>query len=277
MKTKIVYVLVSTDEDYYIENLLMSIYSLRQFHKDVMITVVTNSSTYTTLKGKRTALKKYVDSFVQVDVPAKFDKRMTSRFLKVNLRKIIKGTYLFLDTDTIITGDLSPIDNCTSDIAMVLDANSHRRIGNTEDQSDKWINDNADKVKWESLEGEFHYNSGVIYAKDTKVAYKLYEAWSNNWLICAEANIYCDEPALSKANKDTGRVIDELPDSFNWQIQRHGKNIPKKTRVIHYFSNCVNRAFYLAQDKVMDEIKVEGNLTESIIKYIKILQTFLAK
>ena len=112
MKTPIVYTLISSEKDYFLEELWVSLYSLRQFHPEVTVNVLVDEST-----------KKYMERFpklcdmitniVVVLVPENYNAKQRSRVIKTTVRNVIDGAYLFIDTDTVICKPLDDIDNLT--------------------------------------------------------------------------------------------------------------------------------------------------------------------
>ena len=120
MQTKIIYTLVSENSDYYLEQALISVYSLRKHNPEATVELVVDKDTAATLVEKRSKIKEYVTSIVEIDVPREYDKKRRSRFLKTNLRQLVKGDYLFIDCDTVICGKLDEIDAFDGDLAAEL-------------------------------------------------------------------------------------------------------------------------------------------------------------
>ena len=56
MQTKIIYVLVSSPEDIYYEQCLVSVYSLRKYHKNAEVVVLVDDATAASLTGNRSLL-----------------------------------------------------------------------------------------------------------------------------------------------------------------------------------------------------------------------------
>lgn len=119
MKTKVVYVITSTEEDFYLEETLISVYSLKKKSPSIIIELVVDTKTDMTLTGKRATLLDYVDKKIVVNVPEKYNKVQTSRYLKTSVREYVDGDFLFVDSDTIITDSLEGIDHFNCDIGMV--------------------------------------------------------------------------------------------------------------------------------------------------------------
>lgn len=269
MKTKIVYILVSDNTDVYWEQAIVSVYSLRKYNPDTYVELVVDEETNATLINERALIKNYVTSINQVYVPDTLTKKQRSRYIKTSLRELVKGDYFCIDTDTVIIGDLSIVDSIQSDIAMCYDANTPVPVGSSNSFGDRFINKYAQNVGWESLIGCYHYNSGVVYAKDCVRAKKLYELWHENWMVCLNNNIFVDEPALTKANKGIGGFIERLDDTLNWQVQRHGCNIPTESKILHYFASDHNySAFIFAQKEFQLQIKENGLCAEKIDHYL---------
>lgn len=90
MKTQIIYTLISSEKDYFLEELWVSLYSLRQFHPEVTVNVLVDEST-----------KKYVERFpelcgmitniVVVPVPENYNAKQRSRVIKTTVRNVIDG------------------------------------------------------------------------------------------------------------------------------------------------------------------------------------------
>lgn len=269
MKTKIVYILVSDNTDVYLEQALISVYSLRKYNPDTFVELVVDKETNATLINGRAQIKNYVTTINQVNVPDSLTKKQRSRYIKTSLRELVKGDYFCIDTDTVIVGDLSIVDSIQSDIAMCYDANSPFPVGSSNSFGDRYINKYTQKVGWESLKGCYHYNSGVVYAKDCARTRKLYEKWHENWQVCLNNNIFVDEPALTRANKEIGGFIERLDDTLNWQVQRHGCNIPVESKILHYFASDRNySAFIFAQKGFQLQIKENGLCAEIIDFYL---------
>ena len=60
MKTKIVYCIVSNDEDIYLEQAWVSIYTLRRHNPDAEVILLVDKDTELTLIGKRSGIKELV-------------------------------------------------------------------------------------------------------------------------------------------------------------------------------------------------------------------------
>lgn len=121
MKTKIVYVLASSQEDYFLEQCLISLKFLRKYNPEAYVVLVCDDTTESSLNGNRQDIKLLINELKSIQFERPVNKVERSRLMKVNLRKYVEGDFLYIDCDTIIVNDLSEIDNFTFSIGAVLD------------------------------------------------------------------------------------------------------------------------------------------------------------
>ena len=121
MKTKIVYVLASSQEDYFLEQCLISLKFLRKYNPEAYVVLVCDDTTESSLNGNRQDIKLLINELKSIQFERPVNKVERPRLMKVNLRKYVEGDFLYIDCDTIIVNDLSEIDNFTFSIGAVLD------------------------------------------------------------------------------------------------------------------------------------------------------------
>lgn len=234
MKTRIVYILISSESDIYLEQLWYSLYSLRLHNKDANVVLLTDEATEKTLVGFRSGIKEYLTAIHVVDVPESYTPKERSRFIKTTFRKYIDGPLLFLDTDTIIAEDLSMVDSIDADVACVLDYHA---------QLDKLIDGESIRKRMMDLFGinvqheNRYFNSGVMLVKDTPIVHRLFDEWHRHWEIAAFDKGQCyDQPALMASDIACGHVIKELPGVWNCQVLASIEFL-HRAKVIHFFNN----------------------------------------
>ena len=120
-KLHLVYVLVSSEKDSYLEQAYVSMFSAKYYMPDVSITLVVDKPTNESFFGTRKEEVKYADNILVVDMPEDTDAKKRSRLIKTSLRERIKGDYLFVDTDTIVVKPLYDILKTDADIAACYD------------------------------------------------------------------------------------------------------------------------------------------------------------
>lgn len=263
MKTQIVYVLVSSEKDVFLEELWASLWSLRQYEPDVIVNVVVDEPTAKRVKAN-TELMTLITNVVVADVPVKYTPKERSREIKTRIRELIKGDFFYIDTDTIVCKPLGEIDNCEYDVAGIPDSNV-------------WLKDNpfgggmVGSVKGifgsEVKSRGYLINGGVIYAKDNEVAHELFCRWNKNWTYSSfEKGNSQDQPALWQSDHEMGNVIGVLPDVYNSQVAMSLQYFADAAIVHFLHMNFIpdqSYSPYLCL-KIYKDIKAAGTLTPEI-------------
>lgn len=232
MKTKIVYVLASSMEDYFLEQCFISILSTRSFNPTTEIILVCDSETKDSLHQEvRKELLALISNVLVVDFNPDIDNVERSRKMKTHLRELVQGDFLYIDCDTLITSDLSEIDNCQYSIAAVLDGH---QLLKSHPMRSYFANQN-DHLEYDFSIVEKYFSGGVIYAKDNETASNFYKTWASNYLISLQNGRKLDEPPLSMTNMQLGEPIGELDGVWNCQI-RFGALYLSSAKILHFCS-----------------------------------------
>lgn len=266
MKTPIVYTLISSEKDYFLEELWVSLYSLRQFHPEVTVNVLVDEPT-----------KKYVERFpelcdmitniVVVPVPENYNAKQRSRVIKTTVRNEIDGAYLFIDTDTVICKPLDDIDNLTCDIAAVPE--EHLML---KDLTFSPVNGIKNLFDVDISDSKYWFNSGVMFVADNPTTREFYKLWNQKWeYSCFVKGNSQDQPALSVANKESNMLISELPGIYNSQVAMSLKYFADAT-IVHWW----HMSFIENQDyspffslQIYKDVKTAKGLTADIKELIK--------
>ena len=112
------YVLTSTDKDIYMEQLWVSVTSLRMYNPETTVVLLMDKITYEGLIGYRAKLLDLIDEPIVVPTPEGYSQKEMSRYIKTTARQWVKGDFLFIDTDTVIAGDLSDVDKLEGDVLL---------------------------------------------------------------------------------------------------------------------------------------------------------------
>lgn len=265
MNTQIIYSIISSEQDHYLEQLILSIYSLRMHNPKVYVVVVTDNSTVSTFTGWRSCIKEMINHLQVIPIPKEYNQMQRSRYLKTNLRKFIKGNYLFIDTDTIICGSLEEIDNIDADMALVADCNGNLLL---DEQS---VVDRCHIAGFNNMNNQPYFNSGVMFVRDTIAAHKLYTEWFTQWQHSLNKGVSLDQPSMNYANIQVGKLIKELSGIWNCQIFFKGWMFLPKAKIIHYAGGG-------SQEKLQDLYRLvrnNGVQNKTIIKLISYPKTKL--
>lgn len=272
MMPQIIYVLVANEKNLYLEEMWVSLYSLRQYHPNANVKVLVDEETNLYI-DKYPKLRELISEVVVVSTPAVYNAKQRSRQIKTTVRNVIDGDYLFIDTDTVICKPLFDANETLGDanensgfIFAVPDEHlplSEHLFSPTNEVKRIFGTDCSDSKFW--------FNSGVMYVKDTPEAHEFYKRWNENWTYsCFEKGNSQDQPALMKTDKEFGYVIQELPGIYNVQVALSLKYFADAA-VLHWW----HMDFIENQDyspyfslKIYKEIKTAGGITPEIAEQI---------
>lgn len=255
MSLKFVYALVSGEGDFYTEQTLISMYTLRYHNPSARITLVADDDTLNSLTGNRARIKDYIDEYVTVNPPAEFTPVQKSRFIKTSLRQTVEGDFLYIDNDTIIVDSLHELEDLDCEMGAVLDLHST-------------ISDNGQLKEYLSItKKEFwgyerYFNGGVLFVRDTAFTHKLFADWHRIWNEeRIKYGLSKDQPAFAQANVANGCLITEIDGRYNCQIfMPKGKKYISTAKIIHYFYNVRNKNSYMCC--LLNRLKEEGMTDE---------------
>lgn len=263
MKTKLVYVLTCAPEATYIEQALISAYSARYHNPDAHIVLLVDDKTNDLLVGKRSEVLEYITEKVVVKFEdANASMMYRSRYIKTQVRELVEGDLLFIDSDTIINHSLDEIDKCSYEVAAVPE--SHLPIEEFHPSLYQSMNENAQKMGWNPEQEQLYFSSGVIYAKDTTIAHQLFKLWHQYWVDGLSKGVKIDQPSLAKANIECGHIIQRIDDKWNCIMFTYPR-WAKYAYILH-FAAYRNMSFLFSK-RVLNYIK-ENGLTEYIKQYV---------
>ena len=265
VQMKVVYVLVSTNEDYYLEQTILGAYSAKKYNPELAIEVVVDQDTEKTLTGNRARLKEYVSNVIVIEVPEKYNMMQRSRFLKTNLAEYIDGDFIYMDSDTVISGSLDGIYGGVQSIGMIRDENLEEYSMPIKN----WIKGNCEKVGWQDLSQEKGYNGGVIIVKRNGDSKRFFESWHDNWLECCSKGYDRDQLALTKSNIECNHIANEVDGKYNCQVAKFESDIFKKdARVIHYYD--MGTVFYIYHDyKLWNKFKNNVTIPQKFLDAVE--------
>lgn len=261
MNTKIVYVLVSSDEDIYLEQAWASIFSLRHFNQEVEVVLVCDDRTSKRIMTEAPEEFRIVSGEI-VSVPFNIDvsNRERSRWLKTNLRSLVDGDFLFLDTDTIVTDSLAEVDTFDFDLGMVYSCHCLMKDRPNKKSSFKRIKRLYNVEIKEDVE---YFNSGVIYSKDSKNSHIFFERWHNLWLMAKDKpGGIQDQQSLTVTVNELGG-IHVMSGDYNCQPIYSMRYIAT-AKIVHFFNlkwdDYVRSPFN--SNEFFFEIKKVGRISE---------------
>lgn len=272
MELKYVYVLTSSEKDYYYEQCLVSVMSLRKYNDNCEIIIITDDITAKQLRGFRGKIKHYAE-VKEVVCEKKYNQKIRSRILKSSMRKIVDGDFLFLDLDTVIVGSLQEIEHGVDNIGMVLD--KHEKV--TKRYMYKNMYMNAERMGYRTAYEDKHFNSGVILVRDTQVSHDFFDLWNRLYFECLEKGIDIDQTSLNEANCRMCGVIEEMNGIWNVQVNSGLKYI-SEAKIFHYLGyqplNKQNKyfnslPFLLCDEKLFHQMRMDQFISNDILEIIE--------
>ena len=277
MKTKCVYVLVSTPQDYYYEQTLISAWSVRHWNPDAEILLLTDELTDATLKDARTRLLEVVNGKIVIDLSEGGTSRYTgkerSRMLKTNMRSYVMGDMLYIDSDTVICSSLAEIDSWQCKIGAVSDGH---RVFNPKVTYD--VVQRAEILGYDVTGAKEYYNSGVIYMKDLPEVHKFMSDWHSVYMRGQKLGLSYDQPSLLAVSMQS-EMISPLDGTYNCQILNGGLPYWADAKIIHAYNAFGNSPFFALTDPVFyQKIKQQGTLRdEEVTKILSAKRQFIGE
>lgn len=265
MKTKIVYVVVADKNSIYLEQAYVSVWSLKYYNPDASVTFVMDNRTkkYWDVCGYD-ELKTLVDEVIVREFEDNVTNHYRSRWLKTNIRALLTGDLLFIDTDTIIHRDISSVDNVAAPLCACWDTHT---LFQSNPYYEMCVRD-VGRLGMDISKEEIYYNSGVIYAKDTTIVHEFFKSWHSNYLKGLSMGVRMDQPSFALTNISLDYPVKRLHDSWNCEL-KHGIRWLNDSYIIHYL--CTNTSdnadcqfFWLNDRRAFSIIKESHQIPQKI-------------
>ena len=221
----VVYCLTSDGADLYAAMTQVSAATLRATNPGAEIRVVLDPASAKALGLARHGLLELVDGLEVREVPEGLSATARNRWLKTQLRLLLKGPFLFLDSDTVVRGPIHALipDGVNGDVAAA--ANNSRDLRSEQ----IWDEDRQalESLGWlEPLNPDMeanpwpYCNGGVLGYADSPGAAAFARCWHGLWQEGLERlGRPRDQPALNTALRRSGARLLVLPHRCNAQYK----------------------------------------------------------
>lgn len=231
---QLAYVLTSSGADPFLEQFYMSVMSLRHHgNAHTKVVLVTDRLTYESCgNGPRKAMLEAADEIIVVDLDETLSGKVRSRLLKTQLRKFVKGDYLYIDTDTLIA----------TNIEKEIESLQAIDLGAVDDQNTPWLQfpEAVRTYTYNRTKGIFpmeeiteSFNGGAMWVKDNDSAHRFYKMWHNLYLEGEKQGCSFDQPSLETTQLKLG-LIRHIDGGWNTQGV-YGVRYYSKIKVFHYY------------------------------------------
>ena len=273
MKTRLLYVLVSSGDDVYLEQAFVSATSARLRNPEACILLLTDRPTADSLPDRGPVGKAFKALFTEVIVADDIDPALSpmkrSRLLKTGMRDYVKGDFLFIDADTVVARSLEDIDAVEAPLAACLDLHAPFAV---HPHRDATIN-MCRKLGFDAGGVEHYFNSGVMLVRDTPRNHAFFKAWQKNYLEGCSRGIRPDQPSLAKTLAEEKITMTLLKDEWNCEVQ-NGVRYLGDAYIVHYMVTNVgggpqDALFLLNDKKALLAVREAGGITAAVEAVIK--------
>jgi hypothetical protein len=273
---RVVYALTTNGRDFYSATTRVSVEAIRISNPSLRVVVACDAVSGRALKSSCDPLLNEIDELVICDTP-EGNAGYRSRHVKTRLREIIDGPFLFLDSDTFVRGDVSPIFSLDADIAAACN-NSRDEFSEQVYEADAQI---IALMKWQ-VGGLVFLNSGVLFYNETPGARRFGSLWHQKWLDSAEAltgglplppglklrKVHRDQPALHAALYEAQPRLSILPHKFNAQFKVTPRVV--ENAVIWHFYSSGSRVALTSFESLVERVlrgeRLCGNTVAEMIQ-----------
>ena len=271
MIPQIVYVLVANEKNLYLEEMWVSIFSLRRHHPEATVKVLVDMETKEYL-SRFPQLTSMIDETVVVQTPAGYNAKQRSRQIKTTIRNVLKGDYIFIDTDTVIC---KPLDGIVEDIRELKDFRGIAAVREGHVTMKDTLFPPTGTVKRifdiDISQSPLMTNSGVMFVADIPFTHEFYKRWNENWKrSCFEKGNSQDQPSLYATDCQYGYVIRELSGIYNAQVAMSLKYYADAV-ILHWwhmdFIEDQSYSPYFSLE-IYKDLKKEGEITPQIEELI---------
>src|SRR5262249_55982618 len=148
-----------------------------------------------------------------VDTPSGND-GFRNRYIKTQLRNLVTGRFLFLDSDTLIRRNVLELFSLHTDIAVA----PNHSINAYEMQIWQEDRDALASTGW-TTRTDVYVNGGVMFYGDTVGAKRFANDWHRKWLMSYNSTgRHRDQPALNAAIFHALPTLTLLPHRYNAQL-----------------------------------------------------------
>lgn len=265
MKTQLLYVLVSTPADVYLEQAFVSVSSARLRNPGARIVLLTDRATADGLAGRGVigeSFREMFDQMVVEDLDPGMSAMQRSRLLKTGMRKYVQGDFLYIDADTVVAWPLQDIDKVKAQLAACRDLHSpfaqHPHRGA--------ILSMCRKIGFDAGNVREYFNSGVMLVRDTPGTHAFFEQWQKNYEASFAAGIRPDQMSLAQTNAKG--LIKLLPDAWNCEVQ-NGVRYLGSAYIWHYMVTNVGSGpqdslYLLNREDTLLAVREEGGITAQV-------------
>jgi Nucleotide-diphospho-sugar transferase len=260
-----VYAVTSSGRDFYSAMTRVSAASIRVSNPGVAIIAACDNQSVAAMRHSRDPLLGEIDELIVCDTPVG-NNGFRNRFVKTQLRRLVDGPFLFLDSDTLVRENISEIFSLDTDIAC---APNHSK-DSLEQQI--WSRDEEilSVMGW-STRKDAYVNGGVMFYNNSPGAVRFADDWHQKWLRSHEtAKTFRDQAALNAAIFDTAPRLGVLPHRFNAQF-KVTPSVASNAVLFHFYASNIDdepiTEFESLVGRLLNGAELRHSHIESMLKH----------
>jgi hypothetical protein len=258
-KASVVYVLTSVGRDLYSAMTRLSIASVRITNPGIHIAVACDPETDRAIEAVGDLIKSEVDEWLVFETPSG-EAMFRNRYIKTNLRNLVDGDFLFLDSDTLVRGDLSPIFALDADIAAAPNHSGDNHEKQVFPPDDGLLK----QLGWDVGRG-IYYNGGVLFYKNMPRSRHFAQEWHSRWIESVHlTGQYRDQAPMNMALKATEVQVGVLDHQYNAQISANPWSAIDAV-IWHYYAST-HVSFMPLLTALLDDLSVGKLLSVAQLK-----------
>jgi Nucleotide-diphospho-sugar transferase len=226
----ICFVLTAKDLGLYPDMTAVAALSVRRLHPQAQIILVTDEPTARAIDRASHALGKIATGIV-VRPTGTEDPCVGARYLRTILRQLIKGDYLYLDSDTVA---VRPLDRGWPEGADLAVARDRNQWGITP-LALPGVEKLRAKLGWK-FRIDRYLNAGVMFVRDTPAAHAFYAEWHRRWKQALSLGMWQDQFSFNSVIATGTATIAILPDRDNW-VTHSTVMLRGRARIFHFFAS----------------------------------------
>jgi hypothetical protein len=215
------------------------------------------------LNRRRHALLNYIDRFVPVSSPSG-PAGFRNRYVKTQMRRHLKGPFLYLDADTLVLKPLSAIFSCDAAVAAVSNHNGPTSPCNIY-KDEKAV---FQQLGW-PIPRDCYINGGVLYLADDKESHGFCETWHAKWQIASQATgKHFDQPSLNSALYESGLNFLLLDNRYNAQVNINPRYAPGAA-IWHIYHSDLDPSPKNVLETCLHAVRKSGVVPDTLIDSIR--------
>jgi hypothetical protein len=263
---RVCYVVNSRGDDIYADLAYVSARFLRALHPQAHITCLTDRESGAVITSQRHPILSMTDRVMEIDVP-QTDPNLKNRWIKTNLRRLVDGDLLYVDSDTLFVRKIDDmwedLKRRSIDAAIARDLNirfvaKSRRIG----MQEFWPE--LRKLGWQCPRSGY-FNCGVMFFGDTPGARRLGEKWHQLWRVSSQLGRHYDQPAFNQAIVESSPRLHALDPVYNAMILAKPRMVGS-ARIMHLFTSVSGAFEGTVFREFVEEIRRTGALSDETIE-----------